>query len=101
MKTLILITASLMTMNAQTVEGVITDTMCGARHTMAKDMTDAECVKMCTKGSGDYALFDGTTVWKLSNQKIASQFAAKRVRVSGEIDENAKKIKVDGIEEKR
>jgi hypothetical protein len=101
MKTLLFIAASLTTLHAQTVEGVITDTMCGARHTMAKDLSDVDCVKMCAKGSNDYALFDGKTLWKLSNQKLAGQFAAKHVRVSGETNAEAKKIKVEAIEEVR
>jgi hypothetical protein len=91
--------ASLVTLRAETVAGVITDTMCGAKHTMAKGMSDAECVKMCAKGSSDYALFDGKTVWALSNQKLAAQFAAKRVAVSGDVNATQKKIKVAEIRE--
>jgi hypothetical protein len=99
MKTTILLVILSFNLGAETVEGVITDTMCGARHTMAKDMTDAECVKMCAKGSSDFALFDGKTVWKLSNQKVASQFAGKRVKVVGQINSDTKKIKIETIEE--
>lgn len=101
MKTLLLLAASLTAMNAETVEGVITDTMCGARHTMAKNLSAADCVKLCAKGASDYALFDGKTVWKLSNQKLAGQFAAKRVKVSGDVNEQGKKIKLEAIEELR
>jgi fructose-specific component phosphotransferase system IIB-like protein len=99
MKTLLLISASLVSLRAETVEGVITDTMCGAKHTMAKGMSDAECAKMCAKGSSDYALFDGKTVWTLSNQKLAAQFAAKRVAVSGDVNAAQRKIKVAQIKE--
>ena len=101
MRILLLIAASLMKLNAQSVEGVITDTMCGAHHTRVKDKTDAECVKMCAKGSSDYALFDGKTVWKLSDQKLAGQYAARRVKVTGDVNAEGKKIKVEGIEEMR
>ena len=43
----------------RTFTGVITDTLCGASHAMMKAQSDASCVKLCVKGSGQYALFDG------------------------------------------
>ncbi len=65
----------------QTLTGVITDTMCGAKHTMMKGAPDADCVKMCVKGSDTYALFDGKRVWKLSDQKTPAKFPAMKVKV--------------------
>ena len=46
----------------RTFTGVITDTLCGATHAMMKAQSDAACVKLCVKGSGQYALFDGQKV---------------------------------------
>jgi hypothetical protein len=84
--------------NAETFTGVITDTMCGARHGMMKDQPDAQCVRMCAKGRYVYALFDGTNVIKLSDQKTPARFAAQKVRVTGTLDERTKTIKVSSIE---
>jgi hypothetical protein len=84
--------------STETITGVITDTMCGASHGMMKGQPDAECVRMCVKGSRDYALYDGKTVWKLSDQKGPAKFAAMKVKVTGVANEQNKTIKVASIE---
>jgi hypothetical protein len=81
-----------------TFTGVITDTLCGVSHAMMKARSDADCVKLCVKGSGEYALFDGQNVLKLSDQKTPAKFAAQKVRVTGSYDEKTKTIKVTSIE---
>ena len=83
--------------SAETFTGTITDTMCGAKHTMSKD-SDEQCVKMCVKGSSEYALSSGDTIYKLSDQKKPAKFAAQKVRVTGTLDAKTKTIKVTGIE---
>ena len=84
---------------AETFTGVITDTMCGPKpHTMMKGHTEPECVKMCIKGPYVYALFDGATVMRLSDQKTPAQYAARKVRITGTYDEKSKTIKVASIE---
>jgi hypothetical protein len=82
----------------RTFTGVITDTLCGASHAMMKAQSDASCVKLCAKGSGQYALFDGQTVLKLSDQKTSAKFAAQRVKVVGAYDEKTKTVKISSIE---
>jgi hypothetical protein len=82
----------------QSITGVITDSMCGASHAMMKGHADDDCVKMCVKHSADYALYDGKTIWKLSDQKTPASFIAKRVKVTGTVDEKAMQIKVTKIE---
>jgi hypothetical protein len=82
----------------QTVTGVITDTMCGARHTMLKGQPDDECIRVCLKGSAEYGLYDGKTVWKLSDQKAAAKFAAKRVKVTGMADQKTMTIRNASME---
>lgn len=81
----------------QTFTGVITDTMCGRKHDM-RGHSDADCVRLCVKGSFQYALFDGENVLKLSDQKTPAKFNAQRVRVTGTLDEKNKIIKVVSIE---
>jgi len=82
----------------RTFTGVITDTLCGSSHAMMKAQSDAACVKLCVKGSGQYALFDGQNVLKLTDQKTPAKFAAQRVKVSGTYDDKNKTIKVVSIE---
>jgi hypothetical protein len=82
----------------QTVTGVITDSMCGATHAMMKGHADDQCVRMCVKGSREYALYDGKSTWKLSDQKTPASLAAKRVKVTGTVDEKNMKIKVTKVE---
>ncbi len=101
MKTLLLtisLGAALTAAAPQTITGVITDTMCGAKHGMVKGQPDDECVRHCVQGSRDYALYDGTHVWKLTDQKKPASFVAKRVKVTGAVDEKSQTIKVTSIE---
>ena len=84
--------------NADTFTGVITDTMCGARHDMMKDEPAGECVKMCAKGQSSYALYDGNNVFKLSDQKTPAKFAAQKVKVTGTLDQKNNTIRVSSIE---
>ena len=73
----------------ETVEGVVSDTMCGKQH-MLSGKTDAECIKECIGGKTQYALVAGDKVYALSG--TASEFAkypGKKVRVSGEIGKDA------------
>jgi len=83
---------------AKTFTGVITDTLCGRSHGMMKAASDEACVKICVKGSGEYALFDGKDILKLSDQKLPAKFAAQRVKVTGTYDAKAGRIKVISIE---
>jgi hypothetical protein len=83
---------------ADTFTGVITDTMCGAKHGMMKNQPDDQCVKMCTKGQSSYALFDGANILNLSDQKTPVKFAAQKVRVTGTLDQKTNTIKVSSIE---
>src|SRR5271166_6477652 len=81
-----------------TLTGVITDTLCGRTHGMMHASSDDACVKMCVKGSGEYALFDGKNVVILSDQKLPAKFVAQCVKVTGVYDAKAGRIKVASIE---
>ena len=82
----------------QTFTGVITDTMCGKSHEMMGNQPPEKCVAMCVKGSSQYALFDGKTVYALSDQKSPAKFAAKRVKVTGTLNPKTNTIKVNAVE---
>ena len=80
------------------VTGVVTDTMCGAKHTMMKDQPDDKCVKMCVKGSSNYALYDGQNIFKLSDQSKPAKFAGSKLKSDRHAGPEAKTIKVSSIE---
>jgi hypothetical protein len=83
-----------------TFTGVVTDTMCGSKphSNMMKDKTDAECARLCAQGAHEYALFDGTAVMKLGDQKASAKYAGQRVKVTGVYDDKSKTLKVASIE---
>src|SRR5579872_7509335 len=66
----------------QVFTGTITDTMCGASHTMVKGATDEECLRLCIKSSShQYALNDGKSIIRLNDQKMPAKFVAQAVKV--------------------
>lgn len=99
MKTIALFLAAAGALPAATFTGTITDTMCGAKHTMVKGQPDDECIRACVKNtSSQFALYDGKTVMRLSDQKTPAKFAGRNVKVTGTLDEKSKTIKVASIE---
>jgi len=79
--------------------GIITDTMCGKAHGMVRGQPDNECVALCVKGtSSQYALYDGKSVFKLTDQKAAAKFSAQRVKVTGILNDKTRTIKVSSME---
>jgi len=84
-----------------TFTGVITDSMCDdANHKDMKMGSDPKCVVECVKGmGGKYVLYDrgAKTAYKLSDQKAPEKFAAKKVTVTGTLDEKTKTITVESI----
>jgi hypothetical protein len=84
----------------QTFTGTITDDMCArADHSQMKmGPTDADCVKACVAAHGaSYVLFDGKSVYTLSDQQTPAKFAAQRVTVVGTLDAKTKTIQVQSI----
>src|SRR5438552_16537381 len=82
----------------QTFTGVITDTMCKAKHGMVAGQLDDQCIAICVKGSSQYALYDGNDILRLSDQKAPAKFAAKRVKVTGTLNQKTHTIKVSSME---
>jgi hypothetical protein len=84
----------------QSFAGTITDEMCSnADHSqMQMGPTDEACAKACVEDHGvGFVLFDGTNVYKLSDQRLTERFAGKKVRVTGTLDAKTKTIHVDSI----
>ncbi len=75
--------------SAKTFTGTVSDTMCGAKHTMMPGKPDAECVRACVKGGSDYALVVGDKVYTLKGDKAAiDKLAGQKASVSGKLSGN-------------
>ena len=84
----------------QTFTGTITDSMCVANHAMMRITPESKCVTECVKSNATvkYALYDGKTVYKLSDQETPAKFAAQKVKVTGTLFPKTGVIKVEKIE---
>jgi hypothetical protein len=65
-----------------TLKGVLTDSMCGAKHMMIGD--DAKCVRTCVNGGSNYALLAAHKVYQLTGQsQELERLAGKTINVTG------------------
>ncbi len=86
--------------DAQTFTVIVTDEMCptGSHAHMKMGANDAECAKACIVAHGSrWVLFDGKRAYVLSDQHAPQAFAARRVRVTGTLDEKTMTIRVTSI----
>ena len=68
----------------QSFTGVLSDSMCGAKH-MIPGKTDTECTRECVKANSKYALVVDQKVYALAGSLDgAPSLAGKRVQVTGE-----------------
>lgn len=84
----------------QTYTGIVTETMCGARHTMGVS-PDEKCVRECVRmdpKKWKYALLVGSDLYVLSDQQTPEKFAARKVKVTGALFEKTKILRADKIE---
>ncbi len=66
----------------QTFSGVISDTMCGAKHTMAGSAAD--CARSCVDAGSKYALVSGTKLYILEGKpEDVGKLAGEKVKVTG------------------
>lgn len=71
--------------------GVVSDEMCGAKHTMDPGHSDADCTRLCAKDGAPYALVVGEKSYTLSTtdkKQLATlyKYAGRRVVVKGTLD---------------
>ncbi len=62
--------------------GVVSDNMCGAKHSRASAAA-VQCVKKCVAGGAKYVLVSRGKVYEVAPQEKFADFAGKRVRVHG------------------
>lgn len=104
MKNILLLAAALASVSAapatKTFTGVITDDMCAkAGHaSMRMGPTDADCTRACVDVHGaSFVIYDGKTMYRLSDAKRADAFAGQKVRVVGALDQKTNTIQVQSI----
>ncbi|MGD0775941.1 MAG: hypothetical protein ABSC05_24250 [Candidatus Solibacter sp.] len=77
-----------------TITGIVTDSLCGQHHPTG---SDAACVKSCVNGGAKYALYDGASLYTLSDQRLGERFAARKVDVSGTLDRTTRTLRVASV----
>ncbi|MBI4464661.1 MAG: hypothetical protein HY647_08150 [Acidobacteria bacterium] len=78
----------------KTLEGTISDTMCGVKHTMGGNISDAECTIKCVEMGSKYALVVGSDVYELEGKTAGlDKLAGQKAKVTGTVD--GKKIQVE------
>jgi len=81
---------------SQTLTGVVSDSMCGARHEMPGNA--AECTRACVKHGAQYALVVGDKVYMLeTSDKTAldalDKLAGAKAKVTGEVEGTTVSVK--------
>lgn len=81
---------------AEVYSGVITDSVCGARHTRYPNLDAVRCTRECVRTGGKYMLINGDKIYSLQGDFAdLAQFAGQRARVTGTLQ--AETIKVSAI----
>ena len=87
----------------QTWTGQISDSMCGADHSMmahgGKKVSARDCTLECVKGGGKYVFVSKGKVYEIENQdrKDLAEHAGHPIKLTGEMSADGKSVKVDKI----
>jgi hypothetical protein len=74
---------------AQTYEGLITDTRCGAKHKASIAKGAADCARICVHGGAQFALIDGDKAYVLDGDlALLKRLAGQRARIVGALNRN-------------
>jgi hypothetical protein len=69
----------------QTLTGIVSDTMCGAKH-MMPNVSAAQCTRECVKQGSDFGLVSGDKMYTLKgDSKMIDKFAGQKVTVKGDV----------------
>ena len=79
-----------------TINGWISDSMCGAKHAGS----GAACVKKCIEGGTQPVFVDEEkkAVWKIDNPDAVKKFYGDHVTISATADSDKKSVHIDSIE---
>ncbi len=77
------------------INGWISDSMCGARHTG----TGKDCVKKCISMGASPVFVDepGKTVWKIDNPEAVKGFYGDHVTITATADTASRSVRIDKI----
>ena len=79
----------------KTLEGTISDTMCGAKHNMGITSA-AECTVKCVEMGSKYALVVGDKVYELNGKADdLKKLAGAKAKITGSVDGN--KVQVTSV----
>jgi hypothetical protein len=68
-----------------TLTGIVSDALCGAKHSMTS-MSGADCTRMCVKGGQGFALVVGDKVYNLRGDSAElDKYAAQKVTLKGKL----------------
>ena len=71
--------------DSKTLTGLVSDSMCGAKH-MAKDKSAADCTRECVKQGSKYALVVGKKVYTLEGHEAdLDKLVGMQVTVKGNV----------------
>jgi hypothetical protein len=85
------------TPSAVTVSGVVSDSRCGAKHSMETKKSPAECARVCQRRGAKYVMVNGDTVYELvGDQTSFDAHAGRRVSFTGTLVGNV--LHVDSIQ---
>jgi hypothetical protein len=77
--------------DSKSLTGVVSDTMCGAKHAMSGDA--AACTRKCVAAGSSYALVVGDNVYTLEGAKDQlDKYAGEKVTVTGDVQGNTVKV---------
>jgi cytochrome c-type biogenesis protein CcmE len=69
---------------SQTFEGMVTCSLCGAKHSVELGQSAATCTRSCVRSGATFALVDGEKVYQLDGDlTLLHKIAGQRVRVVG------------------
>lgn len=81
---------------AQTYEGMVTCSRCGARHSAVLSQTAADCARTCVRGGANFALVGADATYLLDGDlSVLGRLAGQRARIVGEL--SGKTIKISSV----
>jgi hypothetical protein len=83
--------------DSTSINGWISDSMCGAKHTGS----GAACVKKCVSGGMSPVFVDESRkeVWKIDNPDAVKDYLGSKVTITAKTDADNKSVHIDSIAE--
>ena len=83
--------------DSTTINGYISDSMCGAKHAGS----GAACVKKCVSGGMSPVFVDEAKkeVWKIDNPDTVNDYVGSHVTITAKADAESKSVHIDSVAE--